>query len=167
CFLIPSAKRTDSALIPWNAIGKVPWEILLLFGGGLALAEAMQLTKLDAYLGGHLAATIEGLSPLAMMTATALSVTFFSEVASNLACIQMTAPLLKETALQLHLDPRLLLVPATVAASAAFMMPVGTPPNAIAYGTGRIRIGEMMWAGFWLNLIGVALVVIFTALIPV
>jgi sodium-dependent dicarboxylate transporter 2/3/5 len=95
--------------------------------------------------------------------------TFLTEFTSNVATVSTFVPILASAAVSLHVDPRLLLIPATVTASCAFMLPIATPPNAIVFGTGRVEIGSMMWFGLWLNLAGVALVtlVTFVLLVPV
>lgn len=159
CFLLPTFRKPGEKLMTWTAAKKIPWDVLLLFGGGLALARGLEATKLDLFLGHHLGNAMLGMNPIAMATATAAGITFFSEVTSNQAAIQMLAPLLATTAEELQINPRCLLIPATIAASCGFMLPVATPPNAIVYGTGRIRMLDMVKAGFCLNWIGVGLVV--------
>jgi sodium-dependent dicarboxylate transporter 2/3/5 len=159
CFLIPSGKEPGDRLLDWNAIRQVPWEILILFGGGLALASGMKAAGLDRYLGDVLANNLSGMSRLGMVAITAAGMTTLTELTSNMASLQMILPVLSQGAERLQIEPRLLMLPATLAASFAFMLPVATPPNAIVFGSGRLRIADMIRAGIWLNLLGVVVVV--------
>lgn len=165
CFLFPSGRKPDEKLLSWQATQRVPWGILFLFGGGLALARGLEVTKLDALLGQHLAAQLHGLSPLAMQAVVATGVTYLSELTSNVATVNLVMPIIAPTASDMGLPPLTLLLPAALAASCGFMLPVATPPNAIAYSTGRLTVRDMVRAGFWLNLIGIALVVLFCRLL--
>jgi sodium-dependent dicarboxylate transporter 2/3/5 len=157
-------------LIVWTDVQRgLPWGILLLFGGGFAMAGAFGATGLSAWLGETLADSLAGVSPVVLVAAVCLLMTFLTEFTSNVATVSTFVPILASAAVSLHVDPRLLLIPATVTASCAFMLPIATPPNAIVFGTGRVEIGSMMWFGLWLNLAGVALVtlVTFVLLVPV
>ena len=165
CFILPSGRAPGERLLKWEAAVRVPWGILLLFGGGLALAQGMQTTGLDTYVGRHLADSLDGLSPVGMIALTATGMTFFTELTSNLASVNMLLPVLGSTAVELELNPRLLMIPATLAASCAFMLPVATPPNAIVYGSGLLRMRDMIRAGLILNLVGVIFVVAFILLL--
>ncbi|MEX0936406.1 MAG: SLC13 family permease [Pirellulales bacterium] len=165
CFIVPSGGATGGPLLTWDAARRLPWGILLLFGGGMALAQGLESTGLDAYLGRWLAARLGGLSQLGIIAAVTAGTTFFTELTSNLASVNMLLPVLAGTSEQLGLDPRLLMIPATLAASCAFMLPVATPPNAIVYGSGRIRTGEMVRAGLLLNIAGILLTVLLMAVI--
>ncbi len=167
CFIIPSGAKSGEALLKWNVTRRVPWGILILFGGGLALAGGMQQTGLDVFLGRQLAAVLGRLPNWGQMAVTALGVTSLTELTSNLASVNMISPVLARAAGQLDVPPLMLMLPATLAASCAFMLPVATPPNAIVYGSGRLRIFDMIKAGLWLNLIGVVLVVLAVALFGV
>jgi sodium-dependent dicarboxylate transporter 2/3/5 len=131
----------------------------------MALAQGLESTGLDAYLGRWLAARLDGLPQLGIIAAVTAGTTFFTELTSNLASVNMLLPVLAGTSEQLGLDPRLLMIPATLAASCAFMLPVATPPNAIVYGSGRIRTGEMVRAGLLLNIAGILLTVLLMAVI--
>ncbi len=165
CFLIPSGTRPGRRLLHWEATKRVPWGILLLFGGGIALADGMKAGQLDQFLGSRLAEALGGMHSVAMMGAMAAGMTFLTELTSNLASVQMILPVLGEASQSLHVAPQLLMIPATLAASCAFMLPVATPPNAIVYGSGRIRIRDMVKAGLWLNLVGIVLVVLTVTLL--
>jgi len=166
CFVLPSGGPDRKPLLTWQSTSRLPWSVLLLFGGGLALADGMNNSGLARILGHQVAGILGELSPLAMMTVIATGMTFFTELTSNLACVQIFVPILARSSVELQLNPLLLMVPATIASSCAFMLPVGTPPNAIVYASGRIQMRDMLWTGVWLNLLGVVLVVTFVSLIP-
>lgn len=156
-FAIPvSAKRGVFAL-DWETAVKLPWGVLLLFGGGLSLAAAVKTTGLDAYLGSQVGA-IEGVPTILLIAILVTLVIFLTELTSNTATAATFLPILGGVAVGLGIDPLLLCIPAAIAASCAFMLPVATPPNAIVYGSGHVRITQMVKAGFVLNLIGIALV---------
>ena len=155
-FLIPSG--TDRhALVTWEDTKRLPWGVLLLFGGGLALAAALSDTGLTLWLGQQLA-------PLGMMNALLLVVAlttlviFLTELTSNVATTATLLPVVAAIAVQLQIDPLLFVVPVTMAASCAFMLPVATPPNAIVFGDDDVTIADMMRAGFRLNLVAIVLV---------
>jgi sodium-dependent dicarboxylate transporter 2/3/5 len=160
CFIIPSKSAPGRALLTWDATRRLPWGILLLFGGGLALAEGMKASRLDAFLGNHLAAGIAPLPNVGKAALIAFGMTWLTELTSNLATVQMITPVLASTAKTLDVPPLVLMIPATLSASCAFMLPVATPPNAIVYSSGRVRMGDMIKAGIWLNLVGIVLVVL-------
>ncbi len=160
CFFVPSDDKPDVPMLQWKATERLPWGILLLFGGGLALAKGMSVAGLDMYLANWLCAAIEHLPDWGKSLMTAFCMTWLTELTSNLASVQMFMPILAETAKSLGMPPLLLMLPATFAASCAFMLPVATPPNAIIFGSGRVKIGEMMKAGVWLNLVGVVWIVL-------
>ena len=156
-FALPSADRQGEALLAWSDTRDVPWGILLLFGGGFALGTGFEASGLSqrvaqAFLG------LQGAPlPLIQLVSCAAIVTL-SEFASNTATAQICLPILASAAHSLNVDPRALLIPATLSASAAFMMPVGTPPNAIVFGCGYLSVRDMARAGLWFNLLGLALV---------
>lgn len=158
-FLWPSSDRSGTRLLRPYAFSNVPWRVLLLFGGGLCLADGMQRTGLSAALGDMIAGA--GVLPTALLLATLVTaVVFASEVASNTTLSAMVVPIVGALAPGLGLDPQTLVIPAAVAASLAFALPVGTPPNALVYGTGKVRAQDMMRAGIVLD--GIAIVVIVT-----
>ena len=158
-FLWPSSDRSGTRLLRPDAFSNVPWRVLLLFGGGLCLADGMQRTGLSAALGDMIAGA--GVLPTALLLATLVTaVVFASEVASNTTLSAMVVPIVGALAPGLGLDPQTLVIPAAVAASLAFALPVGTPPNALVYGTGKVRAQDMMRAGIVLD--GIAIVVIVT-----
>jgi sodium-dependent dicarboxylate transporter 2/3/5 len=156
-FLLPSGEKKGERLLDWETAESIPWGVLVLFGGGIALAAAFESSGLSAVMGQK----VTGLSdwPLvATIGALCLATTFFSEVTSNTATANLLMPILASAAVANNMEPALLMFPATLANSLAFMMPVGTPPNAIVYASGQLRIIDMVRYGFVLNLIGVVIV---------
>jgi sodium-dependent dicarboxylate transporter 2/3/5 len=147
--LLPSRDGGRGRVLPWeHAVKNLPWGVLLLFGGGFALAEAFGPSGLNEYLQG-----LKGLPPLVVVLTVAFAMTALSEVASNTAAITMMLPVLKALADGLHTDPLPILLIGTLAASCGFMLPVATPANTIAYATGRVPVGVMGRAGFLLDVV--------------
>ncbi len=136
---------------------QLPWGLLLLFGGGLSLAAAIQATGVAAFLGGQVAG-LAAVPAWLLVTLVVAGMIFLTEITSNTATTATLVPILAGVGPGLGLDPLLLIVPAAIAASCAFMLPVATPPNAIVFGSGRIEIGDMVRAGLGLNLIGIVLI---------
>ncbi|NIV18048.1 MAG: DASS family sodium-coupled anion symporter [Woeseiaceae bacterium] len=156
-FLVPSGDRDKPQLMSWDYATKLPWGVLILFGGGLSLARAVETTGLALWLGESLAPlTVFGVAVLAL--AAVAMVIFLTELTSNLATTATLLPVMGAIAVQAGLPPLFLTVPITIAASCAFMLPVATPPNAIVFSTGRITIPQMVRAGLLLNLIGIVIV---------
>jgi sodium-dependent dicarboxylate transporter 2/3/5 len=167
-FVIPTKIKTGEFLLTWEWAKRIPWEILILFGGGFSLAESLQRTGLAEWLAGGLTGLAHVPLPI-LIFALALSVTLLSEVASNTALAAMMMPILGATATAMGVHPFLLMIPATMAASAGFMLPVATPPNAIVFGSGYLTISQMARAGFVLDLLGAVIVtlIVYLAVIPV
>ncbi len=155
-FLILS-KSEGKPLIDWEDAKKLPWGIIILFGGGMAIAEGFQASGLAEYLGNQLN-VIDGFPIWAIIFIIVLSMNFLTEITSNLATTAMILPILAPMASSFGLHPLILMVPATLAASCAFMLPVATPPNAVVFGAGVLRIPDMMRAGFWLNILSIILI---------
>lgn len=155
-FVMPSRSRPGFVLEA-PAIGKLPWDIVILFGGGFALAEAFQVSGASQYLGGQLAG-LSGAHPFIILFAVCTLVVFLSELASNTALSQVVLPILGAMASATDLHPLFLMVPAALAASCGFMLPVATPPNAIVFATRRLRTAEMARAGFAVDWIGIVVV---------
>jgi len=149
-FGIPSGDRPGERLLDWETAVNVPWGLVLLFGGGIAISIGFQNTGLSQFFGDALAGSASG-SPYAFLGLTTLTATFGTEIISNTALANITMPILAATAKSAGTDPRLLMVPVALACSCAFMMPAATGPNAIVFGTGRVRISEMVRAGFLTN----------------
>ena len=137
----------------------IPWDIVLLMGGGFALATGFKQTGLDVWLAGHLS-ILRHAPPLLMILAVCTLMTFVTEFTSNIASTTIMIPVLAALAQSVEVHPLLLIVPATLSASCAFMMPVATPPNAIVFSSGLIEIKQMARVGFLLNLLGILLVTV-------
>jgi sodium-dependent dicarboxylate transporter 2/3/5 len=154
-FLWPSGGKSGESerLLVWKDADAVPWGLLLLFGGGIALSQAFKSTELTVFLGDQLAA-LSNLPTFGMILGVCLGVTFLTEVTSNTATTSLILPVLAATAVSTGVDPLLLMVPATLAASCAFMLPVATAPNAIVVGSGEVDQATMVRTGIKLNLIG-------------
>ncbi len=154
-FLIPSGK-TGEQIISWNEAVKMPWGIILLFGGGMALAHGFGESGLAVWIGSQMS-LLQGFSIMMLLLILIASVNFLTEITSNLATTAMLLPILAPIALSIDVHPFLLMVSATVAASCAFMLPVATPPNAVVFGSGYLRIPDMVRTGIWMNLISILL----------
>jgi sodium-dependent dicarboxylate transporter 2/3/5 len=155
-FLVPLAGRPPRVALTWTQAERLPWSVLILFGGGLSLAAAIQQTGLADWIGNELGA-LAGWPVFAVILAVTIVMIFLTELTSNTATAATFLPVVASLAVGIGADPMLLAIPTALAASCAFMMPVATPPNAIVYGTGAITIPQMAKAGMWLNLFFVAL----------
>ncbi len=158
-FLVPSGSKEDPLLLRWNYAERLPWGVLILFGGGLTLASAVSNTGLAEWLGMSLQA-IGDLPLWIIVVAAAAMIIFLTELTSNTATTATFLPVVGAIAIEAGFDPIILTVPVTLAASCAFMLPVATPPNAIVFGSGMLTIPKMARAGLALNLIGIALVTV-------
>ncbi len=158
-FLIParSAGAESATIMGPGVIRRLPWNIVLLFGGGFALAHGFQVTGLAAFIGEEFTG-LAGVPPLLVVFVTCLGLTFLTELTSNTATTEMVLPVLASIAVATGIHPLLLMIPATLSASCAFMMPVATPPNAVVFGSQRVSIPEMARVGLALNLIGAVLI---------
>ncbi len=154
-FLLPSQKPKQ-ALLRWEDTKNIPWGIVLLFGGGMALAEGFKSSGLAAWIGGQMT-LLEGVSLVLLVLILVASVNLLTEITSNIATTSMLLPILAPMALAIDVHPFILLVSATVAASCAFMLPVATPPNAVVFGSGHLRIPDMVRTGLWMNLLSILL----------
>ncbi len=152
-------------VLNWNdAEQGLPWGVLLLFGGGLSLAAAVAGSGLDEWFGEQVSG-LEALPTVALIAAVVSIVLLLTEVTSNTATAATFIPVLGGVAVGIGADPTTLLIPAALAATCAFMLPVGTPPNAIVFGTGTVKIAEMARGGAVLNVVGVVLITVFVSLI--
>ena len=160
-FLIPtrSAGSESATIMGPGVIRRLPWNIVLLFGGGFALAQGFQVTGLAAFIGAQFTG-LAGVPPLIIIFATCLGLTFLTELTSNTATTEMVLPVLASIAVATGIHPLLLMVPATLSASCAFMMPVATPPNAVVFGSQRVTIPEMVRVGLALNVIGAVVITV-------
>jgi sodium-dependent dicarboxylate transporter 2/3/5 len=157
-FLIPSGKRDGRGfLMDWRTAVRLPWGILLLFGGGFAIAGGFKETGLDLIIGHGIRPLLD-IHPLLVVAIICLLITYLTELTSNTATTAALLPVMMGTALALKLNPLLLMIPATISASCAFMLPVATPPNAIVFGSGYVPMSKMVKGGMILNLVGVFLI---------
>ncbi len=151
-----SAGESGKRILNWKEAVKMPWGIILLFGGGMALASGFEVTGLAEWFGVKIT-LLDTLPLLLLVFIVIFCVNFITELTSNLATTAMLLPILAPIALKLDLNPYMLLVATTVAASCAFMLPVATPPNAVVFGSGYLRIPDMVKSGLWMNLISIVL----------
>ncbi|MFC3034783.1 SLC13 family permease [Pseudoalteromonas fenneropenaei] len=160
-FVLPSGDEQQPRLLDWDHAAKVPWGILLLFGGGLSLAAQIKSSGLADYIA-HLLADADTIPLLLSVLLVAGLITFLTEITSNTATAAGFLPLLGPVAESLTGTPLVWVIPAAIAASCAFMMPVATPPNAIVFGSGELKMRDMINAGFALNLVAIALITLVT-----
>ncbi len=153
-FIIPSKTEKGERLMNWETAKKVPWNIVLLFGGGFALAQGFVDSGLSVWFGEQLAG-LANVEPLVLTLANVGMMSFLTELTSNVATTEMILPILAGLSVSIEINPLLLMIPATLAASLAFMLPVATPPNAIIFGTNRIRVKDMVRTGILLNITGI------------
>ena len=158
-FAIPSTDHPGETLLTWKQTSEVPWGLLLLFGGGFALAAGFQQSGLSGSIGKALTG-LEGVHPILLVVAVCFMITFLTEVTSNTATTTLILPILAEASQAMGLDPLMLMVPATLSASCAFMMPVASPTQAIVFGSGYVPIRQMVRAGIGFNLMGIVLVTV-------
>ena len=163
-FLIPVDLARREFLLDWKTAVTIPWDIIILFGGGFALAEGFSETGLTTWLAGLLG-VLQGTDIVLIVAAVVLLVIFLTEVTSNTATASLLLPVMAALAAAVEVHPFGLMVATVIAASFAFMLPVATPPNAIVYGSHEVGIQQMAWAGLWLNLLAVAVVTGFVCLL--
>ena len=163
-FIIPSNRPNRDKLINWDVVQSIPWGALILIGGGLSLATVINSSGLAAWIGS-LSSNLSGISIILIVLISIASIIILTELTSNTATASTFIPIFGATALGLGQDPLLLIIPATLGASCAFMMPVATPPNTIAYASGHLKISDMIKAGIWLNIISLIVIGIIIALI--
>lgn len=158
-FLIPSSNKKGD-LLSWDDSVKLPWGLLILFGGGLSIAAQINSTGLGIWIGNGLG-ILSTVPPIILILSVATLIIFLTEITSNVATTSTFLPVFGAVAIGLGILPVSLTVPVCLAASCAFMLPVATPPNAIVYGSGKFTIATMMKAGFFLNIIGIFVVTLF------
>jgi len=163
-FLIPSANKNDPYLMKWETMSKLPWGLLILFGGGLSLASSVAQTGLADWIGESLV-VLGGAGTIVLVIVITTLIAFLTELTSNTATTGTFLPVVAALAIGISVDPLIFALPATLAASCAFMLPVATPPNGIVYGSGYIRIPEMVKAGFVLNIIGIVVLSILALIV--
>ncbi len=156
-FVIPSSTQKGERLMNWENAGKIPWGIVLLFGGGFALAQGFVDSGLSVWFGEKLAG-LANVEPIVLTLANASLISLLTELTSNVATTEMILPILAGLSVSIKLNPLFLMIPATLASSLAFMLPVATPPNAIIFGTNRLLVKDMVKTGFLLNLTGIVII---------
>ncbi len=159
-FMIPSKNTPGDRVMDCQTIKKLPWNIVLLFGGGFALAAGFMHSGLSQWIAQKFE-TLTHLNVVVFIAIIALTIAILTEFTSNTATTQMVLPILAAISVGINVNPLLLMIPATIASSLAFMLPVATPPNIIVFGTGRVTIPQMLKAGIILDLIGVIVVTFF------
>ncbi len=163
-FIFPAPSKQGQRLMDIGTVRKLPWEIVLLFGGGFALALGFQSSGLAVWFGEQLAWT-RGVPPVLILLSVVALMSFLTELTTNVASTQMLLPVFASLAVSSGNNPMFLMIPATIASSLAFMLPTATPPNAIVFGTNRIQISTMVRTGFLLNLVGILAVTMVTMLL--
>lgn len=165
-FLIPSKDKSQQ-LMNWEDAVKLPWGIILLFGGGMAIANGFESSGLALWIGNQMT-LLAGMITLILVLLLIAAVNFLTEITSNLATTAMLLPVLSPMAITVDLHPFVLMVGAAVAASCAFMLPVATPPNAVVFGAGYLRIPDMVNKGFVMNIVSIIILTLFVYfLLPV
>jgi len=154
-FLVPNGK--GGKLLDWDTAANIHWGVLLLFAGGIAIAKAFAITGISSAIGESLS-SVTRLSIIVIIAVVALAVTFLTEITSNTATTSLLMPILAAASLGAGFEPALLMLPAALSASCAFMLPVATGPNAIVFGTGQITVEQMVREGLILNLIGIVVI---------
>jgi solute carrier family 13 (sodium-dependent dicarboxylate transporter), member 2/3/5 len=162
--LVIPVDSSGSRVIDWQAAERIPWGVLVLFGGGLSLAAAIQDSGLAAWIGGSVGA-LRGVPPIVLIAVVTTLVLFLTELTSNTATAAAFLPVVGSVAVGAGLSPLLLTVPAALAATCAFMLPVGTPPNAIVFGTGRLTIPLMARTGVLLNVMMIVIITLMSWLL--
>lgn len=163
-FLLPSGDATRPRLLDWSSAERIPWGIVILFGGGLSIAAAMDSTGLSAWLGVAMQG-LQGYEPLLILVALLLITLMATELMSNVATLTAMLPIVAALALAMDINPLLLVFPVTLTASLGFMLPVATAPNAIAFATGMPSLRTMLWKGFLLNAAGILAIMTVNALL--
>ncbi|TBV26866.1 anion transporter [Meridianimaribacter sp. CL38] len=158
-FFIPSKDKKEK-LMTWEDAVKLPWGIILLFGGGMALAKGFETSGLAQWIGNQMT-TLVGISSILIVLLLIAAVNFLTEITSNLATTAMLLPVLASMAIAVDMHPYILMVGAAVAASCAFMLPVATPPNAVVFGSGYLRIPDMVRKGIIMNVISIVILTLF------
>lgn len=158
-FLLPSGSKAGVRLMDWETAVKLPWGVLLLFGGGLALSSQFQSSGLTDWIGS-VAAGLDTIPVILLIIVITTAIIFLTEITSNTATAATFLPIAGGVAMGMNIDLLTLTIPVALAATCAFMLPVATPPNAVAYASGYVTIGQMMRGGVWLNLVSIALITI-------
>ena len=158
-FMIPSSKKGE-AILTWEITQKIPWHIVFLFGGGFALAKGFVDSGLSNYMGSLLSGASD-LSPVLLIGSLTALMSILTEFTSNTATTEMILPIIGGLANEIKVNPLLIMIPVTLAASMAFMLPIATPPNAIVFGTGKLTIVQMVKTGLLINIFAVIVITFF------
>lgn len=158
-FSIPAVRAQGGRILSWADSRDIPWGVLLLFGGGLAIAQGFTSSGLSNWLGEQLT-VLDGFHLFIIISSATLLIMMMTEITSNTATATMILPVVAALAVALDVHPFALMIPCAMAANMAFMLPVGTPPNAIMFGTGKLRIIEMVKTGFALNIVATIVIVL-------
>jgi solute carrier family 13 (sodium-dependent dicarboxylate transporter), member 2/3/5 len=160
-FLVPGRERKGEMIMDWQTAKRLPWEVILLFGGAFSVAGSFQETGLTAWIGGRLT-LLENVHPLLMLLIVVALVNYLTELTQNMATCTLMLPILAGLAQAIGVHPYGLMVPMTIASSCAFMLPVATAPNAIVFGSGTLQMKDMVRAGVWLNIFATVLISVYT-----
>jgi sodium-dependent dicarboxylate transporter 2/3/5 len=161
-FILPTKNSTKyKRIADANTISSLPWNIVLLFGGGFALAKGFTDSGLSEFFGQQFI-VLKDMNTLSLIAGISSLVVFLTEVTSNTATAQMLLPMVASVAQAIEINPLLLMIPVTLSASMAFMMPIATPPNAIVFASGKLRIRDMITTGFIINIIAIILITFIT-----
>ena len=155
-----NSRNGKEKIIDWKDSYRLPWGIILLFGGGLSLAAAMQGSGLTLWIGEKIY-NLDNISLILIILSIVFAVNFLTEITSNLATVSMILPILASASFSLGLHPFVIMISATIAASCAFMLPVATPPNAVVFGSGYLKIKDMVKTGLLMNLISIVVVTLY------
>ncbi|MDG1355921.1 MAG: SLC13 family permease, partial [Opitutales bacterium] len=158
-FCLPNGEKKGERLLDWKTANQIPWGMLILVGAGLCLGEGFKQSGLSKSIASALSG-VENLPALGVLIGICLLVTFLTEMTSNTATTNLLMPILGAAAVSANLDPKLLMIPAALSASCAFMLPVATIPNAIIFGTGQVSVSRMAREGVVLNLLGVFIITV-------
>jgi sodium-dependent dicarboxylate transporter 2/3/5 len=159
-FIIPSTKK-NVALVGWKITRKIPWDIVFLFGGGFALAKGFVDSGLSNYVGSLLGGT-KDMSPVMLLGSLTTLMSTLTEFTSNTATTEMLLPIISSLATEIRVNPLLIMIPVTLAASMAFMLPIATPPNAIVFGTGRLKVIQLIKTGIVIDIFATIVIVFMT-----
>lgn len=157
-FSIPASRAKGGRILVWSDSRDIPWGVLLLFGGGLAIAQGFTASGLSDWLGQQLT-VLDGFNLLIIIAAATIFIMILTEITSNTATATMILPVVAALAIALDVHPFALMIPCAMAANMAFMLPVGTPPNAIMFGTGKLKIIEMVKTGFFVNIVATIIII--------
>jgi sodium-dependent dicarboxylate transporter 2/3/5 len=160
-FVIPVDIRRRTFVMDWTTAVKLPWGLLVLFGGGLSLAASIKANGVGEFIASRVSA-VAGFHPVFLVVVVITMLVFLTELTSNTATTVTLVPIFASLAQGMGMHPYLLIVPTAIAASCAFMLPVATPPNAIVFGSGLVTVPQMAQAGLWLNVVGIALITVLT-----